>query len=101
MPPRSGRSPCPIAAHRGHRARGSCTAADPRSFPPENSAEDKVEVGRVVGAVFGDLPAPGDRVPVIAERRCEALGERLALPPELPLAVADAHLIDAADAALV
>src|SRR5205814_697167 len=27
--------------------------------------------------------------------------ERLALPPESPLAVADAHLVDAADAALV
>jgi hypothetical protein len=29
------------------------------------------------------------------------LGERLALPPELPLAVADGHLVDAADAAFV
>jgi hypothetical protein len=28
------------------------------------------------------------------------LGERLALPPELPLAVADGHLVDAADAGL-
>ena len=31
----------------------------------------------------------------------KALGERLALPPELPLAVADAHPVDAADAARI
>src|SRR6185436_5374676 len=67
----------------------------------DDPAVDEVEVGRVVGAVFGDLPASGDRVPVVADGRGEALGERLALAPELPLAVADAHLVDTADAALV
>src|SRR6266550_2107777 len=48
-----------------------------------------------------DVPPTGDRVSVVAEGCREALGEGLALPPELPLAVADAHLVDAADAALV
>src|SRR2546428_468270 len=66
-----------------------------------DSPVDEIEVGPVVGAVFGGLPASGDRVPVVAEGCWEALGERLALSPELPLPVADAHLVDAADAAHV
>jgi hypothetical protein len=31
-----------------------------------DSAVDEVEVGRVVGAVLGNLPASSDRVPVVA-----------------------------------
>src|SRR5262245_47875306 len=67
----------------------------------QDSAEYEVEVGRVVSAAFGDLPASGDGVAIVAEGRGAALGERLALPPELPLAVVDTHLVDPADAALV
>lgn len=44
-----------------------------------DSAVDEVEVDRVVGAVYGDLPASAHGVPVVAEGCYEALGERLAL----------------------
>src|SRR5918993_3511793 len=61
----------------------------------------KVKVGLPRAAVRRLLPAAGDRVAVLADRRGEALRERCALTPELPLPVSDAHLVDAADAALV
>src|SRR5215208_1732506 len=64
-------------------------------------AVGEVEVGLPRAAVRRLLPAAGDRVAVIADRRGEALRERFALAPELPLPVSDAHLVDAADAAVV
>src|SRR5918995_1231526 len=64
-------------------------------------AVGEVKVGLPRAAVRRLLPAAGDGVAVIADRRGEALRERCALAPELPLPVSDAHLVDAADAALV
>src|SRR5215210_9050906 len=64
------------------------------------SAVDQVEVGfPAVSLVV--LPAALDFVAVLADGRGEALVERLALAPQLPLAVADAHLVDAADVPVV
>src|SRR5262249_21735478 len=59
------------------------------------------EVGRVVRAVLGDLPAPGNPPAAVLEPPGETLRERLALAPEPPLATTDAHLVDPADAAIV
>src|SRR5215210_1842771 len=64
-------------------------------------AVGEVEVGLPRQPVRRLLPAAGDRVAVIADRCGEALRERLALAPELPLPFSDAHLVDSADAALV
>src|SRR5215216_5123401 len=64
-------------------------------------AVGKVKVGLPRVPVRRLLPAAGDRVAVIADRRSEALRERLALAPESPLPVFDAHLVDTADTALV
>src|SRR5215217_1207628 len=64
-------------------------------------AVGEVEVGLPRQPIRRLLPAAGDRVAVIAYRRAEALRERLALAPELPLPFCDAHLVDPADAALV
>src|SRR5262245_55664392 len=61
---------------------------------------DQVEVGLPAVALV-ELPAPLDPVPVLRDPGCEALGEGLAVAPELPLAVADAHLVDAADIPIV
>ena len=52
----------------------------------DDSATDQLEVGRELGAVLRCIAATGDRVPVLADRRDEALSERLAFPPKLPLA---------------
>jgi len=65
------------------------------------SAVGQVEVGRVVGAVLGLLPAADNRPAVVVESAGEALRERLAVAPELPLAVADAHLVHATNASIV
>src|SRR5829696_9779472 len=64
-------------------------------------AVGEVKVGLPRAAVRRLLPAAYDRVAVIADRRGEALRKRCALAPELPPPVSDAHLVDAADAALV
>src|SRR5215210_1484055 len=64
-------------------------------------AVGEVKVGLPRAALRRLLPAASDRVAVIADRRTETLRERCALAPELPLPVSDAHLVDAADAALV
>src|SRR5919202_5446125 len=64
-------------------------------------AVGEVKVGLPRAAVRRLLPAAGDRVAVIADRPGKALRERFALAPELPLLVSDAHLVDAADAAVV
>src|ERR671911_969610 len=64
-------------------------------------AVGEVEVGLPRAAVRRLLPAAGDGVAVIAERRAEALRKRFALAPELPPPLSDAHLVHAADAALV
>src|ERR671915_1350663 len=64
-------------------------------------AVGEVKVGLPRAAVRRLLPATSDRVAVIADRRGEALRERCALAPELPLPVSDAHLVDAAYAAVV
>src|SRR5207247_7608099 len=61
---------------------------------------DQVEIGLPAVALV-ELPAPLDPVAVVADAGGEALIERRALAPELPLAVADAHLVDAADVPLV
>src|SRR5918993_2612933 len=61
----------------------------------------KVKVGLPGVPVRRLLPAAHDGLAVIADRRTEALRERFALAPELPPPVCDAHLVDAADAALV
>src|SRR5207302_2260950 len=45
--------------------------------------------------------AAHDRVAAVLEPAGEALGEGLALAPEPPLAVADAHPVDAADASII
>src|SRR4051794_23490020 len=70
------------------------------SVSPDPSV-DQVEVRLVVRAVLGLLPPADDPVATVLEPAREALGEGRALAPELPLAVADAHLVDAADAAIV
>src|SRR5215203_6985518 len=64
-------------------------------------AVGKVKVGLPRAPVRRLLPAAYDRVAVVADRRGESLRKRFALAPELPLPVCDAHLVDAADAALV
>src|SRR5919202_6883520 len=64
-------------------------------------AVGKVKVGLPRAAVRRLLPAARNRVALIADRRGKALRERFALAPEVPLPVSDAHLVDAADAALV
>src|SRR4051812_8112396 len=61
---------------------------------------DEVEVGSPLSVVL-DLPAAVDPVAVVAEAADEALVEGLALARERPLAVADGHLVDPADAAVV
>src|ERR671911_397635 len=72
-----------------------------RTTPLPDLTVGKVKVGLPRQPVRRLLPAAGDRVAVITDRRAEALRERFALAPELPLPVSDAHLVDAADAALV
>src|SRR5688572_4663967 len=64
-------------------------------------AVGEVEIGLPRAPVRRLLPAAYDRVAVVADRRGEALRKRFALAPELPLPVSDAHLVDAADVALV
>src|SRR5829696_75402 len=64
------------------------------------SAVDQIEVGLPAVSLVV-LPTALDFVAVLADGRGEALVERLALAPELPLAVADAHLVDAADVPIV
>src|SRR3712207_6467548 len=64
-------------------------------------AVGEVEIGLPPAPVRRLLPAARDRVTVVADRRREALRERYALATELPPPVPDAHLVDAADAALV
>src|ERR687894_301138 len=64
-------------------------------------AVGEVEIGLPLAPVRRLLPAAHDRVAVVADRRREALRKRYALAPELPPPVSDAHLVDAADAALV
>src|SRR5215203_3595330 len=64
------------------------------------SAVDQIEVGLPAVSLVV-LPTALDPVAVLADGRGEALVERLALAPELPLAVADAHLVDAADVPVV
>src|SRR5215211_6734627 len=82
--------------------RGVSRPAEPcPSSPGFDLSVDQVEVGLVVRAVLRLLPAAGDRVPLVLEPAGEALGEGRALAPEPPLAVADAHLVDAADASIV
>src|ERR671917_1503405 len=61
----------------------------------------EVEIGLPRGPVRCLLPAARDGVAVVADGRGEALRERLALAPELPPPVPDAHLVDPADAAFV
>src|SRR5688572_331472 len=61
---------------------------------------DQVEIG-LPAVSFVVLPAALDLVAVLADGRSEALVEGLALAPELPLALADAHLVDAADVPVV
>src|SRR5436190_18887640 len=62
---------------------------------------DQIEVGLEVHAVLRLLPAAGDRVATVLEPAGEALGKGFALAPEPPFAIADAHLVDAADAPVV
>src|SRR5580698_7023600 len=64
-------------------------------------AVHQIEVGRVAVAVLGLLPATGDGVSVFTDGGDETLIEWRALPPELPLAIADGHLIDPTHAPLV
>src|SRR5215210_6934856 len=61
----------------------------------------EVEIGLPRAPVRYLLPAAHDGLAVIADRRGEALRERFALAPEFPPPLSDAHLVDAADAALV
>src|ERR687895_1092303 len=77
------------------------SSASERDTPLPNLTVGKVKIGLPGAAVRRLLPAAGDRVAIITDRRAEALRERFALAPELPLPVSDAHLVDAADAALV
>src|SRR5215208_6270712 len=71
---------------------------DPRHLA--QSAVDQIEVGLPAVSLVV-LPAALDLVAVVADGRGEALVERLALAPQLPLAVADAHLVDAANVPVV
>src|SRR5215213_7948104 len=64
------------------------------------SAVDQIEVGLPAVSLVV-LPVALDLVAVVADGRGEALVERLALAPQLPLAVADAHLVDAANVPVV
>src|SRR5262249_37505451 len=75
--------------------------ARPRAAELRDAPKDQVEVGLPAGAVLGGLPAALDRVAVPRDGRGEALGERLAVAPQLPHTVADAHLVNAADVPLV
>src|SRR4029450_7232568 len=61
----------------------------------------EVEVGRPGPAVLCELPTPADPPAVGAEGAAEALREVLAVPPQPPHAVGDAHLVDPLDAARV
>src|SRR5215207_7151071 len=76
------------------------TASDRDTRLPD-LAVGEIEVGLPRRPIHRLLPAPHDGLAVIADRRAEALRERFALAPELPPPVSDAHLVDAADAALV
>jgi len=62
-----------LARLRRPRWSASADRAVPKPALGDDSAINEVEVGRVMGEVFGDLPASGDRVPVIADPRGEAL----------------------------
>src|SRR5919107_6222672 len=64
-------------------------------------AVGEFEIGLPRQPVRRLLPAAHDGLAVVADRRAEALRERFALAPELPPPLSDAHLVDAADAALV
>src|SRR6202042_228547 len=61
----------------------------------------QIEVGRVVDAVVGPLPAAGDPPSAVLEPAGEPLRERGALAPQLPLGVVDAHPVDTAHAAII
>src|SRR5215211_6460544 len=74
------------------------TAHDTRRLA--QSAVDQIEVGLPAVSLVV-LPATLDFVAVLADGRDETLVERLALAPQFPLAVADAHLVDAADVPVV
>src|ERR1700678_1912817 len=67
----------------------------------DRPAVDQIEIGPVAVAVLGLLPATGDGVSVFTDGGDETLSEWRACPPELPLAIADGHLIDPTHAALV
>src|ERR1700728_3057942 len=67
----------------------------------DRPAIHQIEVGRVAVAALGLLPATGDRVSVLTDSGDETLIEWRALPPELPLAIVDGHLIHPTHAALV
>src|SRR5687767_13156790 len=66
-----------------------------------DAPERQIEVDFEVLAVLGQLPLPQDRVTAIREPTGEALRERFAAAPELPLALSDAHFVDAAYASCV
>src|SRR5215212_1013426 len=81
--------------HRSSKPLSACLSRLP------GLAVGEVEIGLPRSPVRRLLPAAHDGLAVIADRRAEALPERFALAPELPPPVSDAHLVDAADAALV
>src|SRR4051794_30352543 len=70
------------------------------SLPLLDPPVGQVEVGPPAVALV-DLPAALDRVAVVHEAAREALIEGFSLAPEPPLAVADRHLVDAADVPVV
>src|SRR5918994_4440141 len=72
-----------------------------RSTRLPDLALGEVKIGLPLQPCLRFFPASHDRVAVIADRRAEALRERFTFAPELPLTVFDAHLVDAAYAALV
>src|SRR5215218_1149837 len=81
--------------HRSSKPLSACLSRLP------GLAVGEVEIGLPRATIRRLLPAAHDGLAVIADRRAEALRERFALAPELPPPVSDAHLVDAADAALV
>src|SRR4029450_10552518 len=83
---------------------GQLTSEAAGSFPSTADLAppgvDQVEVGLPAVSLVV-LPAALDPVAVLADGCREALVEGLAIAPKPPLAIADAHLVDAADVPVV